>query len=154
MYPILDKQATGRRIRRLMDAAGVSVKDVQQYLGLSCVQSVYHWLDGSSMPTMDNIYALSELLQTPVDVMLCGNRHLKKPDSLRAFGAYAGRAGSYYALPRGDTALAEGLRLLIFPPWEPDTDADRMITAEGAGDIYNPGMQQKKEHRAGYNPGM
>ncbi|MCD8110065.1 MAG: helix-turn-helix domain-containing protein [Clostridiales bacterium] len=118
MYPVLDKRMTGRRIRRLMDARGISVKDVQQYLGLACVQSVYHWLDGSSMPTLDNIYALSELLQEPVDAMLCGNRRFKKPESLRPFGAYGGRAESYYRLIQNTPGLSSGIRIVFFPQAE------------------------------------
>ena len=74
MIPVIDKKKTGIHLRRLMDERGLSVKDVQQYLGLGSVQSVYHWLNGLSMPTIDNMYALSELFQMPVDDMLCGNR--------------------------------------------------------------------------------
>lgn len=73
-YPTIDKQRTGMRLKKLMEERGISVKAVQEYLGLTCVQSVYHWLDGSSMPSLDNLYALSELLRVPIDVMLCGNR--------------------------------------------------------------------------------
>lgn len=74
MFPIIDKKMTGIRLRKIMDAKGLSVKDIQQYLGLGSVQSVYHWLNGLSMPTIDNLYALSELFQMPVDDLLCGNR--------------------------------------------------------------------------------
>ena len=74
MIPVIDKKKTGIHLRRIMDGRGLSVKDVQQYLGLGSVQSVYHWLNGLSMPTIDNLYALSELFQIPVDNMLCGNR--------------------------------------------------------------------------------
>lgn len=74
MFPTIDKKRTGIHLRRLMDERGLSVKDVQQYLGLGSVQSVYHWLNGLSMPTIDNLYALSELFQISVDDMLCGNR--------------------------------------------------------------------------------
>ena len=74
MIPVIDKKKTGIHLRRNMDERGLSVKDVQQYLGLGSVQSVYHWLNGLSMPTIDNLYALSELFQIPVDDMLCGNR--------------------------------------------------------------------------------
>ena len=52
----------------------MSVKDVQDALFLGCAQSVYHWLDGRSMPTLDNLYALSELLQVPMDMMVVGDR--------------------------------------------------------------------------------
>ena len=75
-YPTIDKVKTGRRIKALMKKRGLNVKNVKEYLGLGSVQSVYHWLDGSSMPTIDNLYALSELLQVPIDDMLCGNREL------------------------------------------------------------------------------
>ena len=74
MIPIINKKETGIHLRRIMDERGLSVKDVQQYLGLGSIQSVYHWLNGLSMPTIDNLYALSELFQMPVDEMLCGNR--------------------------------------------------------------------------------
>ena len=74
MFPIIDRKRTGIRLRRIMDERGLSVKDVQQYLELGSVQSVYHWLNGLSMPAIDNLYALSELFQMPVDEMICGNR--------------------------------------------------------------------------------
>lgn len=74
MFPVIDKRETGIRLRRIMDEQGFTVKDVQEYLGLGSVQSVYHWLNGLSMPTVDNLYALSYLFQMPVDDMICGNR--------------------------------------------------------------------------------
>ena len=74
MFPVIDKRKTGIHLRKLMDERDLSVKDVQQFLGLGSVQSVYHWLNGKSMPTIDNLYALSDLFQLPIDDMVCGNR--------------------------------------------------------------------------------
>ena len=74
MFPIIDRKRTGIRLRRIMDERGLSVKDVQKYLELGSVQSVYHWLNGLSMPTIDNLYALSELFQMPIDDLVCENR--------------------------------------------------------------------------------
>ena len=74
MYPVIDKRETGVNLRRLMDKRNISVKDVQKYLGLNCIQSIYHWLNGISMPSVDNLYALSELLKVPMDEIVCGNR--------------------------------------------------------------------------------
>ena len=74
MLPVIDKKETGIKLRLMMDERGITVKDVQQYLGLGSVQSVYHWLNGLSMPTVDNLYALSYLFQGPVDDLICGNR--------------------------------------------------------------------------------
>ena len=75
MFPTIDKRATGINLRRLMDERGITVKDVQKFLGLGCVQSVYRWLDGVSMPTIDHLYALSELLQVSIDAIVCGNKN-------------------------------------------------------------------------------
>lgn len=74
MIPVINKKETGLKLRKIMDEKGFSVKDIQQYLELGSVQSVYHWLNGISMPTIDNLYALSELFQIPIDEMICGNR--------------------------------------------------------------------------------
>lgn len=74
MFPLINKRETGINLRRIMDRLGISARDVQEYLGLGCVQSVYRWLDGHSMPTVDNLYALSELFQMPMDEIVCGNR--------------------------------------------------------------------------------
>lgn len=74
MYPTIDMKATGMCIRRIMNQRKFTVKDVQKYLNLSSVQSIYHWLNGQSVPTVDNLYALSELFQLPVDAMIVGNR--------------------------------------------------------------------------------
>ena len=74
MFPLINKRETGVNLRRIMDMRGITPKDVQEYLGLSCVQSVYRWTDGVNMPTIDNLYALSELLQVPIDAIVRGNR--------------------------------------------------------------------------------
>jgi transcriptional regulator with XRE-family HTH domain len=74
MTTTIDKAKTGQQIRLLMEKRGVTVRDVKNALSLACVQSVYHWLDGQSMPTLDNLYALSDLLKVPMDMLVCGNR--------------------------------------------------------------------------------
>ena len=74
MFPLINKRETGVNLRRIMDMRGITPKDVQEYLGLGCVQSVYRWIDGVNMPTIDNLYALSELLQVPIDEIVRGNR--------------------------------------------------------------------------------
>ena len=74
MFPLINKRETGVNLRRIMDMRGITAKDVQEYLGLGCVQSVYRWLDGINMPTIDNLYALSELFRVPIDAIVRGNR--------------------------------------------------------------------------------
>lgn len=92
MLPVIDKKETGINLRLMMDERGLTVKDVQQYLKLGSVQSVYHWLNGISLPTIDNLYALSYLFQVPVDDMICGNRRRifkgEKQNQIRRLYAY------------------------------------------------------------------
>ena len=45
MFPLINKRETGVNLRRIMDMRGITPKDVQEYLGLGCVQSVYRWTD-------------------------------------------------------------------------------------------------------------
>ena len=95
MTPTIDKVKTGQQIRLLMEKRGITVRDVKNALSLACVQSVYHWLDGQSMPTLDNLYALSELLKVPMDMLVCGNRRYDPKydqDSLASLGAGFGSA--------------------------------------------------------------
>lgn len=74
MYPTIDMKATGIRIRQLMDARRLTVKDIRRYLNLASVQSIYHWLNGQSMPTIDNLYALSALFGLPMDSIIIGSK--------------------------------------------------------------------------------
>lgn len=71
---VINPIETGKNLKRIMLQNGYSVKDIQFYLNLGTVQSIYHWLDGKSLPTIDHLYALSELFQLPIDSMICGNR--------------------------------------------------------------------------------
>ena len=65
---------TGQNIRRIMRMKGMAVKDVQEYLGLAAPQSIYHWFAGRSLPTVDNLYALSGLFCVPMDALVRGSR--------------------------------------------------------------------------------
>ena len=95
MVPVIDKRKTGEQIRKYMNLRGLTVQDVKSYLSLGCVQSVYHWLDGQSAPNLDNLYALSELLRVPMDLLVAGNRSYK-PEANLPTGAI--RLLRYYRL--------------------------------------------------------
>ena len=70
MFPVIDKKATGACIRRLMEEKGYSYSDIQEYLCLSCVQTVYRWTEGVNIPSIDNLYALSKLFNVSMDDMI------------------------------------------------------------------------------------
>lgn len=73
VFPTIDKERTGAMIRMHMDMHGLTVEDVRNALNLGSVQSIYHWLKGISLPSVDNLYALSVLLDVSIDKLLCGN---------------------------------------------------------------------------------
>lgn len=77
-YPVIDVARTGQKIKHIMRYKGLAVRDIQEFLELSTPQSIYHWFDGRSLPTIDNLYALSELFHLPVDALLIGSRKFER----------------------------------------------------------------------------
>mgnify|MGYP002582199759 CR=1 FL=1 len=78
-FPTIDKVKTGKQIRHLMDSLGLTVMDAQKYMGLATQQAVYHWLNGRSLPSIDNVYALSELFRVPIRLFVkIGDINLSK----------------------------------------------------------------------------
>ena len=70
IFPTVDLKATGANIVRLRKARGLSVRDLQQYFGFEQPQAIYKWQWGESLPTVDNLFALSKILNTPIDNIL------------------------------------------------------------------------------------
>ena len=69
-FPVIDLPATGANIRRLRQTKGLSVRDLQQFFGFEEPQAIYKWQRGQSLPTVDNLYALSALLGVPMNDIL------------------------------------------------------------------------------------
>lgn len=69
-FPVIDLAATGENILRLRKEKGLSVRDLQGYFGFEEPQAIYKWQKGKSLPTVDNLYALSALLEVPMDAIL------------------------------------------------------------------------------------
>lgn len=69
-YPNIDMQKTGRRIQNIIKKAGYSVREIQEYLGLSCPQSIYRWFKGQILPSINHMYALSILLHVHMEELL------------------------------------------------------------------------------------
>ncbi len=67
---LIDMKRTGRKLQRLARQNGYSVKDIQNYLCLSCPQPVYRWYKGSILPSVDNLLRLSELFHVHMEELL------------------------------------------------------------------------------------
>ena len=56
--PVIDLKATERNIKRIRQASGVSVRDLQMILGFTNPQAIYKWQNGDSMPSLDNLVSI------------------------------------------------------------------------------------------------
>ncbi len=82
MFPTINLRETGIHFRRIMDRHAITPKDIKEFLNLGSIQTVYNWCNGLNMPTIDNLYALSQLLQVPIDEIICGNRKAIIPEPI------------------------------------------------------------------------
>ncbi|MBQ9140319.1 MAG: helix-turn-helix transcriptional regulator [Lachnospiraceae bacterium] len=73
MYPTINMKATGARIKELRKAKGISVIEISEFMGFSEPQAVYKWQRGESLPTVDNLFALSRILCTSMEDILVGD---------------------------------------------------------------------------------
>lgn len=70
LYPNIDMEKTGIHLKHLLDTAGYTVKEIQQYLHLSCPQPIYRWFKGKILPSVDHLLMLSELLDIHMEELL------------------------------------------------------------------------------------
>lgn len=70
IFPTLDMKATGQNIARLRKAKGLTVKELQEYFGFEQPQAIYKWQWGKSLPSVDNLLALSYIFGTTIDNIL------------------------------------------------------------------------------------
>lgn len=68
--PNINLEKTGDNLRRLFKDRGYSVRQIQDYLCLGSNQAIYSWLVGRNLPTLDNLVALSCLLEVSLDDLI------------------------------------------------------------------------------------
>ena len=65
--PVVDMEATGKKIETLIKAKGMTIKDLQEVLGFSTPQAIYNWIWGTSIPSIDSLVIISKVLSTKID---------------------------------------------------------------------------------------
>lgn len=72
----LDMRMTGIMIYLHIKKSGYSMKEIQEKLGLLSVQPIYRWTRAKSLPTVDNLYNLSRILNVHMEDLLvpCSER--------------------------------------------------------------------------------
>ena len=68
--PIIDMNATGKRLTELRQSAGLTVKDIQHIFGFSTPQAIYKWQRGAALPTIDNLVVLACLFGVKLDELI------------------------------------------------------------------------------------
>ena len=76
-FPVIDPVATGANITRLRQERGLTVRDLQRFFGFEEPQAIYKWQRGQSLPSIDNLYALSELFHISMNEILVSTSHIQ-----------------------------------------------------------------------------
>ncbi len=74
-YPLIDNKKTGEWLRILCKHYGYSVKDIQEYLHISSNQAIYEWFNGHTLPSVNNLLALSNLFGISMNQLLVDSVH-------------------------------------------------------------------------------
>ena len=65
--PVINMTATGLNIKTLMKANNLKASDVQAKYGFNTPQSIFKWMRGEMLPSVDNLVILAHILNTTVD---------------------------------------------------------------------------------------
>lgn len=69
-FPVINMKATGCNIKALRQKQGLTVKELQSYMGFNDPQAIYKWQRGQTLPTIDNLVLLSYILKVPMEGIL------------------------------------------------------------------------------------
>ena len=67
--PVVNMKQTGQNITMLREQRGISVKQLQRMMGFATPQAIYKWQHGESLPTVDNLVALSAIFAVPIEAI-------------------------------------------------------------------------------------
>ena len=67
-FPVIDMAATGKRINEFREKSKLTVREIQNYFGFEYPQAVYKWVNGKTLPSVDNLLALAALFEQQMQV--------------------------------------------------------------------------------------
>lgn len=73
----VNREETGKNIKRLMKQNKVTTFDIMSYLKLTSATSIYSWTQGRIMPSADNLVRLADLFHCGVDDILIVERNME-----------------------------------------------------------------------------
>lgn len=82
-YSVIDKELSGQLLRLYIRNGGYTVRQIQEYLYLSCPQPIYRWMKGAILPSVSHLYSLSRLFGCHMEDLLATQRERALVENLR-----------------------------------------------------------------------
>lgn len=70
IMPMIDMTATGENIKNLIAENGMKVKDVAKVFGFASAYPVYKWINGTTLPALENLVVLAKTLNVTMDEII------------------------------------------------------------------------------------
>lgn len=71
--PTVNMAATGSNIKALIKANGIKVTEIQNICGFNTPQSIFKWMRGDALPSLDNLVILAHILNVTIDEIIITN---------------------------------------------------------------------------------
>lgn len=84
-YPVLNTREVAANLKRMRKERSITVMQVAEFMGFTSPQAVYKWERGDCMPTLDNIFALSRVFDTTIDILITARREEDESSPLPLF---------------------------------------------------------------------
>lgn len=68
--PEIDVKATGLNICSRLEAHEILKSELRLYLGYTSAEAIYRWPEGKNLPTLQNLYAISRILNVSINDLL------------------------------------------------------------------------------------
>ena len=72
---MIDAEKTGEWLRYLCKKKNIAVAEIQEKLQIGSNQAIYAWFNGKTLPSLNNLYALGELIGMTLDNLIVDNIH-------------------------------------------------------------------------------
>ncbi len=80
-YSKINMEKTGALLKEKVAGQGYTVRDIQNYLQLSCPQPVYRWFKGKVLPSLDHLLMLSKVLKVHMEDLLVVEADAEEQDA-------------------------------------------------------------------------
>lgn len=64
---VVDMEGTGRNIQRMRREHGMKVADIQEACGFNTPATIYKWMRGMCMPSLNSLVILAALFDVRID---------------------------------------------------------------------------------------